>query len=114
MLLAAVDVDAVEQVADPCHPRVEPGVLDKPAHLVDRVADQLWRDRHRLLDLLDPLQAGVGLDELAGDGLDLELDPLGGARGCGPQGAAQVGVRALEAAHRAARLFEIRVLPRRP
>jgi hypothetical protein len=45
--LAAVDVDSLEEVADPSHAGVERGVLQDPGHLIDGLSDDLGRDAQR-------------------------------------------------------------------
>ena len=55
MALAAVDVDSLEEIADPSHAGVERGVLQDPGHLIDGLSDDLGRDATRPTAEGDPI-----------------------------------------------------------
>jgi hypothetical protein len=59
--LAALDVDSLEQVADPSHAGVERGVLLGPGHLIDGLSDELGCDPQRSFGDLGHAEGGCRL-----------------------------------------------------
>jgi len=76
--LAAVDVDSLEQVADPSYAGVERGVLQDPGHLIDGLSDELGCDPQRSFGDIRNAEGRRGLAQLYRNSLDLKRDPLGG------------------------------------
>ena len=74
-------------------------MLEQSGHVVDRVADELGHDPHRLYDLVDLVQPKPRLPKLCSHRLDLKRDALSRIRACCPQRATEVGVLPLEFAH---------------
>jgi hypothetical protein len=64
LLVATVDVDPLEQVSDPRHPRRQRRVVEDPVHVVDRVPNELRYDPEWPLRLVKLGDSGLGRFEL--------------------------------------------------